>query len=290
MTEPAICRTGDIASAAVHGCLSLQKQRASLAGRAEAGHPQRYPACRGWQNGPVSPLQRPTPGVQVGWAGGKAGDMGALRGAVLRWRGRGHHLRVRSGGGCLLGVCAVMVVLAAGFAHLSERGSLVAKAGTPKSPDLLLACRQEPARMARSARFQGPAPHPLVLFVHQDQSPPDAKKQFAFSGSRWQASAYGPVESDQVQLVACAERGYEERLSQTCRYDEGTAPLFSVIYRVRLVEARTGRRVATMTARPSVIECPARPIVDVTRPRAYTPLRPEDFTRVLDPYTTRWAP
>ncbi|MGW2207384.1 hypothetical protein [Streptomyces sp. NPDC001774] len=158
------------------------------------------------------------------------------------------------------------------------------------SATLVEACREEPGRFPGSARYQGPAPHPLVLYVHADQAPSTEKKVLPFAGERWQDTSYAAYDRHRVQLVACAERGYEERMPQTCQYDQGTAPLFSVIYRIRLVEAHTGRRLATVTARPSVIECPPRPVVDVTRPRAYAPLRPEDVTRVLDPYTTRWVP
>ncbi|WP_419992412.1 hypothetical protein [Streptomyces boninensis] len=112
-------------------------------------------------------------------------------------------------------------------------------------------CREQAEPVARAARVSSSGPHPLVVHVNE------LLHQFKAPGGYGRVDPFTPL-PERVQLVACARYEGRGKLLKKCRYKSPVEAGREIShyegrYAVRIVEARTGRQLAThrMSARTS---------------------------------------
>ncbi|MFF6981369.1 hypothetical protein ACFZAV_27590 [Streptomyces sp. NPDC008343] len=205
---------------------------------------------------------------------------------VHLWRRRRSVLVLpRWGGGSVTAVVLLLVATVLGYGYLYARMD-GARPARGNSSGLGLACRQPPVFFPGSPPYRGPGPHLMAVYHQPDQSLPPAWVRADADGSR----PGSQQDSAEVQLVACAERVQEERTRRECRLGSGETPLYRAVYRVRILEARTGRRVSEHLVRPGAEQCPRFVHLDPRNPKAYTLPSPQDYARQLDDVIDQPAP
>ncbi|MFD5989677.1 hypothetical protein ACFV6B_39080 [Streptomyces microflavus] len=170
----------------------------------------------------------------------------------------------------------LIVATLLGYAYLYTRMD-DARAAGPGTSGLEAVCRRPPVFFPGNAAFREAGPYRMTVFQQQDQSFPRVWARADTGADRPDSQQ----DSAEVQLVACAERVQEERTRQVCRLESGETPLYRALYRVRIVEARTGQTVSDVVLRPSVEQCPRFVQLDPKDPRAYTLPSPRDYARRL---------
>ncbi len=116
-------------------------------------------------------------------------------------------------------------------------------------------CAKPPKYFPSAAKHEGPGPHPIVVFYDRGgDSSHHQQLRFDYrAGDLWTGE-----DVSKVQLVACYSNFDKGAQVGECKFDKGTAPLFTGTYQGGLYEARTHRKVRD-------ISVPASPTADEQR-------------------------
>lgn len=192
------------------------------------------------------------------------------------------------GGGSVASVCLLATAVAIGYCFLIARQNQARPADAGDAPDVL--CSRPPSYLPRNPPYAGLGPHPVAVYHEADQRRGNPMVRVAFQPADWARTPYGEQDNGRVELVACADRAEEEKTGRTCKFTHKTVPLYRAVYRVRLLEARSGEPVTQLLVRPTSSTCPRYVMLDPTTPKAFTAPSPEEYAEALATAVTEFPP
>jgi hypothetical protein len=104
----------------------------------------------------------------------------------------------------------------------------------------------------------------------------------------WVVEANG--DPSRVQLVVCYERQASTTVAKTCQMEDDSSKqqypltLYNTRYRLRVLEARTGKALYEHVAEAKTGDCPLIQVTSGDRTKDYNDLRPKDYTKLIKPY------
>jgi len=158
-------------------------------------------------------------------------------------------------------IAAISVVLAVGVAYSGYWMFWMPKATDEPlayTTDLRDLCDQSPTYYPDAAAFTGSAPHAVVVFAKGDDVLLDEVKLGDAAPEAWR-----PSDVKSVQLVACLDDVQSGPRITSCTFSDGSVPLYQGRYKGGLFEARTGKKVATISV--DGVSTPTCPRFAVTR-------------------------
>ena len=158
----------------------------------------------------------------------------------LKYQGRLLALLPRWGGGITGIACLLLTALFIGYCYLLARQGEAqpARGLTP----LTALCSQPPVYISSNKPYAGPGVHPIAIY-HQRGQELDTLTPVRYRPAEWIGTPFEEQDTGDVQLVACAKRIHEAKTAKTCSFAHGKVPLYQAIYRVRVLEVRTGHLV-----------------------------------------------
>ncbi|MFT3900934.1 MAG: hypothetical protein QM728_11920 [Gordonia sp. (in: high G+C Gram-positive bacteria)] len=144
-------------------------------------------------------------------------------------------------------VRAGAALLAVGLVYSLYWTFFAAKASTEDlkySADLSKVCGRAPTYFRDAAPYTGDGPHPTAVFA---RSGTDASglRQVRITGNT--PPGYDTQNAKAVQLVACFNDVSSGDKVDDCEFNKGTMPVYQGRYKGKLVEARTGKKVADIS-------------------------------------------
>ncbi|GED98671.1 hypothetical protein [Gordonia crocea] len=135
----------------------------------------------------------------------------------------------------------------------------------------------------QAAEHTGSGPHPIIIFTRSGTGSSLQQVSAPYTAPE----AWRTRDEHQVQLVACLDDVSSGEKVDECEFDKGNVPVYQGRYKGRVVEARTGKKVADVQVDGNrTKDCPMITMIqgDVKDNRLHTKPDFDELQRVLGAY------